>query len=451
MPWEKTGTISVAQHSNAVIGAGTSFITNGRVGDAFRGPDGAWYEVVNIASDSALSIAPAYQGATVSGAGYALAPMQGYVKESADQLRTVVNTVVNKISDLGTTGNYDILPVSKGGTGASNQADARSALNLSTTDGLPEGTNLYFNGARVLGAVLAGFSAASNAVVTAADTVLGAFGKLQAQVSARALKGANADITSLAGLTTALTIAQGGTGANTAAGARINMGITSNQVVNVGCMELIADTPYIDMHYGQSTADYTLRMIQPSSSLLQVSVPSGIGVMLGVGCYPVIDNSLNCGTSTNRWSTVFAASGVISTSDARRKTAVEPLTEAELSAAAQLASEIGFFRWLDDYQRKGEGARRHCGMTVQRAIEIMQAHGLQPFDYGFICYDAWAATAAVVVDVKTQDGQLEPFEAAPAKAAGDIYSFRFDQLALFISRGQEARLAKLERALGGVA
>ena len=117
MPWYKSGTVSVVLNSNAVIGSGTAFIANSRVGDAFRGPDGGWYEVTNIASDTALSISPNYQGATNAAGTYALAPMQGYVKDSADTLRALVNTYGAKLAALGTTGNYDILPVNKGGTG----------------------------------------------------------------------------------------------------------------------------------------------------------------------------------------------------------------------------------------------------------------------------------------------------------------------------------------------
>ncbi|MDF2642425.1 MAG: hypothetical protein K0R45_1697, partial [Pseudomonas sp.] len=45
MTWYKSGTVSVDQNSSAVIGTGTAFIANSRVGDAFRGPDGNWYEV----------------------------------------------------------------------------------------------------------------------------------------------------------------------------------------------------------------------------------------------------------------------------------------------------------------------------------------------------------------------------------------------------------------------
>jgi hypothetical protein len=117
MPWYKAGTVSVTQNSNAVIGTNTAFIANSRVGDAFRGPDGGWYEVTNIASDTALSISPNYQGATNATGAYALAPMQGYVKDSADALRSLVNQFGSKLAALGTTGNYDILPLQKGGTG----------------------------------------------------------------------------------------------------------------------------------------------------------------------------------------------------------------------------------------------------------------------------------------------------------------------------------------------
>jgi len=100
MTWYKTGTVAVTQGSNAVIGTGTSFIANSRVGDAFRGPDGEWYEVTNIASDTALSIAPAYQGATLAAGGYSLAPMQGYVKDSADALRAATQLIASGVADM---------------------------------------------------------------------------------------------------------------------------------------------------------------------------------------------------------------------------------------------------------------------------------------------------------------------------------------------------------------
>lgn len=53
-----------------------------------------------------------------------------------------------------------------------------------TTDALAEGgTNLYFNESRVRNTVLTGLSLASSAAVAATDTVLAAFGKLQAKLN----------------------------------------------------------------------------------------------------------------------------------------------------------------------------------------------------------------------------------------------------------------------------
>lgn len=134
MPWSRGGTVAVTQNSTTVTGTGTGFVASGRVGDAFLGPDGRWYEVTNIASDTALSILPAYQGPAVNGGVYALAPMQGYVKQSADALRALVNQFGAKLAALGTTGNYDILPVEKGGTGTNSLSTfARSGANSDIT------------------------------------------------------------------------------------------------------------------------------------------------------------------------------------------------------------------------------------------------------------------------------------------------------------------------------
>lgn len=59
-----------------------------------------------------------------------------------------------------------------------------SGTSAATTTDLTEGSNLYFTTARVLATVLAGLSTASSAIITAADTVLSALGKLQAQITA---------------------------------------------------------------------------------------------------------------------------------------------------------------------------------------------------------------------------------------------------------------------------
>ena len=171
------------------------------------------------------------------------------------------------------------------------------------------------------------------------------------------------------------------------------------------------------------------------------------------------DNAQTLGTASKRWSTVYAGTGTINTSDAREKTPVTPFNAAELGAATLMAKEIGSYQFLASIAEKGEAARHHIGLTVQRAIEIMEGNGLNPFKYGFICHDAWPeiviehpATEAVDDELDEDGNVIRP--GTPAKdatteivqAAGDRYAFRYDQLALFIAAGFEARLSALETA-----
>ncbi|MBV4477848.1 phage tail protein [Pseudomonas botevensis] len=137
MPWHRQGTVSVTQNSNTVTGVNTAFAANTRNGDAFIGPDGRQYELANVASDTVISIIPPYLGPTASGASYAVAPIQGYQKGLADQVREWVSNYGPKMSALGTTGNYDILPLSKGGTGVAvnSNTELMAALGIMPTAG----------------------------------------------------------------------------------------------------------------------------------------------------------------------------------------------------------------------------------------------------------------------------------------------------------------------------
>lgn len=119
MAWQRSGTVSVQNGSTTVTGVNANFTASVRSGDSFIGPDGLTYEVVNPASATSMSIFPAYKGPTISGAAYAIMPVQGYDKLLSDAFNTLVNQFGTKLAALGTTGNYDILPVDKGGNGNS--------------------------------------------------------------------------------------------------------------------------------------------------------------------------------------------------------------------------------------------------------------------------------------------------------------------------------------------
>ncbi|MCM7631337.1 phage tail protein [Enterobacter bugandensis] len=80
---------------------------------------------------------------------------------------------------------------------------------------------------------MSGFADVMNGTTDVTITINGVAVTVPGQKSL-AKKGANSDITSLSGLTTALSISQGGTGDKTAAGARTNLGLGSSATKNVG-------------------------------------------------------------------------------------------------------------------------------------------------------------------------------------------------------------------------
>lgn len=164
---------------------------------------------------------------------------------------------------------------------------------------------------------------------------------------------------------------------------------------------------------------------------------SNAGVM-----YPVADNAYSIGNSSMRVSAVYAANGAIQTSDARLKSEVRKFTDNEIAAAKLLSQEIGIYSWLAKQVAEGENAREHIGLTVQRAIEIMESCGLNPMHYGFICHDEWEEEDIII----GYEDDVTPIMGK--KEAGDRYSFRYDQLNLFIAMGIEARLSALEDKLG---
>lgn len=138
------------------------------------------------------------------------------------------------------------------------------------------------------------------------------------------------------------------------AGANINAGIWSSRYVGPGG-DLVFGTQAI------GGGDPVARMRVLYTGVLQ----------------PETDNAQTLGAAAKRWSVVYAGTGTINTSDAREKTAVDALSASEVAAAAALSAEIGTYRWLAAVQDKGAGARMHVGLTVQRAIAVMTAHGLE--------------------------------------------------------------------------
>ncbi|MBJ2292682.1 phage tail protein [Pseudomonas sp. MF5691] len=137
--WFSEGTVSVQNGSPTVTGVGTKF-SNCRSGDMFVGPDQGIYQVINPASDTSLSISPAYRGAAVGGAGYGIVPVNGYPKALADAVNQMVQQWGATLAGLGDVSAQDIVPVTMGGTGATSAPGARTTLGLGTAATLNAGS-----------------------------------------------------------------------------------------------------------------------------------------------------------------------------------------------------------------------------------------------------------------------------------------------------------------------
>lgn len=128
---------------------------------------------------------------------------------------------------------------------------------------------------------MSGFADVMNGTTDVTITINGVAVTVPGQKSL-AKKGANSDITSLSGLTTALSISQGGTGSTTASGARTNLGlgssstydvgISSGQVMQVGAFGLGGNADI-------STGVTQLHVGNPSSNITRFSyVPSSVAI-----------------------------------------------------------------------------------------------------------------------------------------------------------------------------
>jgi hypothetical protein len=142
---------------------------------------------------------------------------------------------------------------------------------------------------------------------------------------------------------------------------------------------------------------------------------------------PVADNSKTCGGASNRWSTVYAVTGTINTSDARSKEQVRVISAAEIAVALQIKGMISAFKFTDAVAAKGNAARIHFGVVAQDVRDAFIAGGLNPDAYGLFCHDSWEGREAVMAD----DGTI----VSPAQEAGDRYGIRYDELLAFIIAG----------------
>lgn len=102
---------------------------------------------------------------------------------------------------------------------------------------------------------------------------------------------------------------------------------------------------------------------------------------------PVVDNTVTLGTGSFRWSTVYAGTGAINTSDANKKQDIRDLNDAESRVAVAIKGLIKAYRFIDSVALKGDDARIHFGPMAQDVAAAFENEGLDPNSYALYCKD----------------------------------------------------------------
>ncbi|MGL4353048.1 MAG: tail fiber domain-containing protein [Aeromonas popoffii] len=143
---------------------------------------------------------------------------------------------------------------------------------------------------------------------------------------------------------------------------------------------------------------------------------------------PVVHGDMNMGQASAAWLNGYFVNAPQTVSDARFKSDVREMTEAEVAAGVEIIKTIGFWSWLSE-----RGDRTHSGTTVQKVISIMESHDLHPFDYSFVCHDEWDDRYMTVFEYDDLGNQIEGSETdVLIQEAGDIYSFKVQELTLYL-------------------
>jgi len=117
-----------------------------------------------------------------------------------------------------------------------------------------------------------------------------------------------------------------------------------------------------------------------------------VTVVPATGFSPSVDNAYVLGGPSNRWTTVYATTALINTSDARQKQQGRSLSDAERAVAIKVKGLIKTFKYNAAVEKKGDAARIHVGVYAQELSDAFASEGLDATQYGMFCYDELEST-----------------------------------------------------------
>lgn len=157
------------------------------------------------------------------------------------------------------------------------------------------------------------------------------------------------------------------------------------------------------------------------------------------GVEPGTDNTLTLGAGGARWSTVYAGTGTINTSDRREKRKIGAIPDEWLDAWGEV--EWRRFKFKD-------GSRWHTGLVAQDVRDVFARHGLDAQEIGLLCFDEWEAVRAVRAK-HDRKGRLIRY-AMPGRRAGNRWGLRYNECEAMEAAWQRREIARQEKRIAAL-
>ena len=101
------------------------------------------------------------------------------------------------------------------------------------------------------------------------------------------------------------------------------------------------------------------------------------------------NGKMRLGTSSAKWSQLYASTSTINTSDRNFKQQIETLSDAETRVAVAAKGLLRKFKFNESVEEKGDDARIHFGIVAQDLQDAFTAEGLDAHNYSMFCSDTW--------------------------------------------------------------
>lgn len=167
------------------------------------------------------------------------------------------------------------------------------------------------------------------------------------------------------------------------------------------------------------------------------------------------NNICDLGTSASQFKDLYLQNSPIVSSDERLKQDIEEVPEEVFKAWARV--NFKQYRFKEAVASKGDDARKHVGLIAQHILAAFEAEGLDATDYGIVCHDSWEDQYEneQVIDAEAvfdENGNVVTPEKSHTekrfvKAAGDVWTVRYEEALALETAYQRWRLTKIEAAL----